>query len=82
MPFFFFIWDEENERHLAEHGITPDEFEEVVCDPDSIDQSRTTARPIAFGMTSTGRYLGCVYELLDADTIYAITAYKAEEEAP
>ena len=70
MPFFFFIWDEENERHLAEHRITPDEFEEVVCDPDVVDQSRTTGRPIAFGMTSRGRYLACVYELLDPDTVF------------
>jgi uncharacterized DUF497 family protein len=70
LPFFFFIWDEENERHLAEHGITPDEFEEVVCDPDVVDQSRTTGRPIAFGMTSRGRYLACVYELLDPDTVF------------
>jgi len=79
MPFYFFIWDEENERHLSEHGVSPAEFEEVVCDPDFVDASRTTGRPIAFGMTSGGRYLACVYELLDAQTVYAITAYDAED---
>jgi hypothetical protein len=61
-------------------GFSRDEFEEVVCDPDSVDQSRTTGRPIAFGMTSTGRYLACVYRLLDPDTVYAITAYEAEDD--
>jgi uncharacterized DUF497 family protein len=79
MPFYFFIWDEENERHMSEHGVSPTEFEEVVCDPDFVDASRTTDRPIAFGMTSSGRYLACIYELLDAQTVYAITAYDAED---
>jgi uncharacterized DUF497 family protein len=79
MPFYFFIWDEENERHLAEHGVSRAEFEEIVGDPDFVDVSRTTGRPIAFGMTSTGRYLACVYEFLDEQTIYAITAYDAED---
>jgi uncharacterized DUF497 family protein len=32
MPYYFFIWDEDNERHIREHGVTMDEFEEVVCD--------------------------------------------------
>jgi len=35
MPFYFFIWDDENERHLSEHGVTPEEFESVVCDPEA-----------------------------------------------
>lgn len=59
MPFYLFVWHDENERHLAEHGISPVEFEEVVCNPVMVDRSRTTGRPIAFGYTSTGRYLGC-----------------------
>ena len=80
MPFFFFIWDGENERHLAEHGVSAQEFEQVVCDPDFVDVSRTTGRPIAFGLTANGRYLACVYEFLDDETVYAITAYEAEDD--
>lgn len=30
MPYYFFVRDEDNERHLREHGVTMDEFEEVV----------------------------------------------------
>jgi hypothetical protein len=26
MPFYFFQWDDENEAHLAEHGVSIDEF--------------------------------------------------------
>ena len=29
MPFYFFVWDGENERHLDEHGVTPEEFAEL-----------------------------------------------------
>ncbi len=78
MPFFFFIWDGESERHLSDHGGSPEEFEQVVCNPDFVDVSRTTGRPIAFGMTPAGRYLACIYELLDDETVCAITAFDAE----
>jgi uncharacterized DUF497 family protein len=80
MPWYEFIWDEENEEHLDQHGVTPEEFVEVVCDLDRIGTSRSSGRPIAFGPTSTGKYIACVYELLDETTVYPITAYEAEEE--
>jgi uncharacterized DUF497 family protein len=73
------VWDGQNEQHLAEHGVTPDEFAEVVCDPDRVETSRSSGRPIAFGATSAGRYLACVYELLDETTVYVITAFEAED---
>jgi hypothetical protein len=78
MPWYLFLWDPETEAHLAQHGVTPDEFEEVVCNPDSIGESRSTGRPIAFGYTSTGKYLACVYELADPDTVVPFTAYELE----
>lgn len=80
MPFYVFVWDDENEEHLAEHGVTPEEFAEVVCNPDRTETSNTSGRPIAFGPTSTGKYLACVYEQLDETTVYAITAFEPEEE--
>jgi uncharacterized DUF497 family protein len=76
MPWYLFLWDPETEAHLAEHGVTPDEFEEVVCNPDSIGESRSTGRPIAFGYTGGGKYLACVYELVEGDTILPVTAYE------
>ncbi len=79
MPVYSFIWNGPIEEHLAEHGVTPDEFEEVVRNPDEMGQSRSSDRPIAFGETSTGKYLACVYEFLDGATILPITAYEAED---
>jgi hypothetical protein len=59
--------------------VTIAKFAEVVCDPERVELSRTSGRPVAFGYTSTNKYLACVFELLDDDTVYAITAFEAEE---
>ena len=76
MPYYHFFWIAENEQHLDEHGVSRDEFEEVVSDPDSVEGSRSSDRLVARGMTSTGRYLCCVYELLDDGiTVFPVTAY-------
>jgi uncharacterized DUF497 family protein len=77
MPYYLFLWNDLIERHLAEHGVTADEFEAVVCDPDSLDTSRSSGRQIAFG-EANGRFLACVYEMLDESTVLPITAYEVE----
>ncbi|MBU4272316.1 MAG: hypothetical protein KKE86_06520 [Planctomycetes bacterium] len=79
MPFYYFIWNDRIEEYLAQHGVTPDEFEEVVCDPDEADQSQSSDRTIAFGETSTGRFIACVYELLDDTTVLPVTAFEVED---
>lgn len=78
MPFYSFVWNGSIEEYLAQHGVTPDEFEEVVCDPDEVAQSQSSGRPIAFGETSTGKYLVCVYEFLDESAVLPVTAYEVE----
>ena len=71
-----------NVQHIAEHGITVEEVEEVLLDRNSEDTiSRSSGRPITFGYTASGRYLAVVWEHIDDDplTIYPITAYDAPE---
>jgi uncharacterized DUF497 family protein len=76
------IWDleedpEGNVQHLAEHGITVEEAEEVFRDPHSrMGRSRRTGRPQVFGETSTGKFITVIWEevLDDPRTIYPITA--------
>lgn len=80
MPFFLFLWPPQVVAHLAENGVTVDEFEEVVCAPGQLDASRTTGRPVAIGFTKTGRLLVCVFELLDEDTILPVTAFEPDPE--
>ena len=76
MPYFHvFLWDGENELHVAEHGVTTDEFEFVVLNADHVGLSRSSGRPIAFGSVN-GRSLVCVYEIIDDIYCYPITAYE------
>jgi len=61
---------------LRQTGVTPEEVEEVLENPTDADVSRSTGKPVVFGNTRQGRHLIVVYELLDADTVYPITAYE------
>jgi len=79
MPYYLFIWDDENEAHLDEHGVSPEEFAEVVSNPQRLEASRSSGRQIAFGRTSTGKYLACVYEQFDEIQVYPVTAYEVED---
>jgi hypothetical protein len=81
------VWDlpddpDGNIAHIAEHGITPEEAEDVLFDPDSdTDISRSSGENITFGYTSTGRYLAVVWEHVMDDplTMRPITAYEVPE---
>ncbi len=79
MPCFLFVWDSETEDHLLQNGVTAEEFEDVVCNPDSVGESRSSGRPIAFGYSQSGKYLACVYEMIDPDTVLPITGYEVED---
>ena len=57
MPVYFFVWTPDIVAHLAEHDVSPEDFEEVVANPDYEDISRSTGNPVAFGSMSKGRYL-------------------------
>jgi uncharacterized DUF497 family protein len=77
------IWDldddpEGNVQHIAEHGLTKEEIEEVLENPEGIESSRSSGRLIAFGETSTGRIVAVVYEEIDRNTVYPVTAYEVE----
>ena len=77
------IWDldddpEGNLQHIAEHGIGKEEVEEVLENPDGVETSHSSGRPIAFGETNTGRIIAVVFEEVDEDTVYPVTAYEVE----
>ena len=50
-------WDEEdgNVAHMAEHGVSPEDVEEVFENPIRYERSRSSGRPMVFGYTSDGR---------------------------
>lgn len=80
MFFASIVWDLDddpngNVQHCAEHGVTKDEVEEAIANPIDDDVSRSSGRPVLFGETSSGSHLMIVYEEIDDDTIYPVTAY-------
>ena len=79
MPYFQFIWTEEIIEHLAEHGISQSDFEQVVCHPQSKGLSRSTGLPAVWGHTADGRYIIAVYEQVDRLSVLPVTAYEVSE---
>jgi uncharacterized DUF497 family protein len=76
------IWNEEpggNVEHIEEHGLTIEDVECVLANPDRVGRSRSSGQPCAFGCACDGTYIIVVYEPIDADTIYPITAYQVPQ---
>ena len=81
MPYLSIIWDldddpDGNVQHCAEHDITKEEVEDVLDNVMDADVSRSSGRPVAFGDTVSGRHLMVVFDEIDADTAYPVTAYE------
>jgi uncharacterized DUF497 family protein len=59
-----FDWDEENEQHIARHGINPKEAEEaILIEPLEADVQphESEERVLCFGRTNSGRLLPVLY---------------------
>ena len=84
MRFWRIIWDDEerpqgNVQHIAEHGLTVEEVEYVLENPTEETRSASTGRPCCFGYTPAGDYILVVYEEIDEETVYPVTAYEVPE---
>jgi len=79
MPYFEFIWTIDIVQHLAEHGVSQEDFEHVVCFTSNKGYSRSSGLPAAWGHTMDGRYIMAIYEELDHLTILPVTAYEVRE---
>jgi len=79
VPNYDFIWTEEIETHLAEHDVSPDDFEQVVMNPERTGKSRSSGDPAAWGYTEDGRYIIAVYQKVDFGTVVPVTAYEVPE---
>ena len=88
MDFDFVEWDSEddprgNTRHIADHGLTIDEVEDVIYDPQSHPvRSRSSRRPALIGQTSGGKTIIVIYERYKqagVAIIRPVSAYEIEE---
>ena len=82
MAWLHVFWDVElggNAEHVADQGLDLDDVEHVLRNPQSHAVSRSSGRPMVFGYTPSGEYIAVIYEELDEDTVYPVTAYAIEE---
>jgi hypothetical protein len=57
------VWPKERVEHIARHGVSPDEFEEVCFGRSLVLRARSEGEnPVYYilGQTQNGRYLFCV----------------------
>lgn len=72
-----FVWPEERIEHIAEHGVTPEEVEEVCYGKSFVRRAKSEAdNPVYYvlGQTEVGRYLFCVVIRFPDGNGYPVTA--------
>lgn len=79
MALYNYIWTDEIVEHVAEHGVTPEDFEYVVNNPDFVGASRSSGLPAVWGYTEDGRFIMAIYDQLDESTLIPVTAYEVPE---
>jgi len=76
------IWNEDrggNVEHVEEHGLSIEDVEAVLGHPECEVSSRSSGQPCVFGYALDGTYIIVVYEQVDENTVYPITAYEVPE---
>ena len=68
-------WDDETVAHVAEHGLTPDDYENALRNPIGEDVSDSSGRPMRFGFALDGRKIAVLFEWIDRVTVLPITAF-------
>ena len=71
------IWPEDRVAHIAEHGVRPDEVEEVCFGRPLVLRGKSEGKnPVYYvlGQTSLGRYLFCVVIGLPESRGYPVSA--------
>lgn len=71
------IWPDDRINHIARHGVTPDEVEQVCFGRPWVRRARSEGtNPVYYllGQTKTGRYLFCVVIRFPDGMGYPVTA--------
>ena len=72
-----FIWPEERIEHIARHGVTPEEVDEVCFGKPLVQRAKSEGEnPVYYvlGQTDAGRYLFCVVIRFPDGKGYPVTA--------
>jgi uncharacterized DUF497 family protein len=68
-----FDWDDANEDHIARHGVTPPETEEVFRGRVYVKRSRG-GRYFVLGRSGAGRYLALAVERYEGNVVRVLMA--------
>lgn len=71
-------WDDNNIEHIARHGVTPQEVEDV-CFGFHIYVREGRQRYVISGQSASGRYLNVVVEQVGKGVFRPITAFEMSE---
>ena len=77
MPISEFAWPEAQVEHIAQHGVRPDEFEDVCFGSSLVLRAKATGQnPVYYvlGETDSGRHLFCVVIEFPDGKGYPVTA--------
>jgi uncharacterized DUF497 family protein len=85
MKYSSFIWDaaddpDGNVRHVAEHDLTVEDVAAVFSAPVSEGISNSSGLPAVWGYVPDGRFVIVIFEEIDEDTVYVVTAYPVPEQ--
>jgi len=72
-----FIWPADRIDHIGQHGVTPEEVEEVCFGKSLVQRARSEGEnPVYYvlGQTDAGRYLFCVVIKFSDGNGYPVTA--------
>ena len=75
-----FKWDEDTIDHIANHGVRPDEVEEVAFEDYPYIRKGKRGRRYLYGKTLGGRYLFIVYVFADMGIAQVITARDMDDK--
>jgi hypothetical protein len=77
------VWDDFNVEHIAEHGVTPEEVEEVLTGGNLTIRSKRERYYRTFGWTVSGLHIVVIWDELEYNPriAYPVTAYPVEPSA-
>ncbi len=78
------LWDldddpDGNVQHIAMNDLTKEDVEDVVAEPMAYGTSQSSGRPCMWGYNKNKRHLMVIYEQVEEDLIYVVTAYEVDE---
>jgi hypothetical protein len=71
-------WNDDDVEHIARHGVSPSEFEDV-CFGLHFSKKETGPRYILSGQTSGGRYIDVVVEKIGGFNFKPVTAFEMSD---